>query len=252
MKIDFFCPYYDLIKYKPYPIKQNMPDWFRKLPMYHDRQINQRTVKACVPFVDAMTSGYCIPTPFDLKIKKQINEEGNFSLWTEWGTLGASELIDNKYGKLPMLDFSGHDPHQYTGMPFPDGYWNLVAKFVLPWSVRTPGGYSCLFIPPVNRERKYFEIVSGIIDTDLFEFNLNFPIYMKDWDPNEGPHVELVIPGCTPIAHVFPFKRDNWKMNIGEDPRHNTTEKKYKRHVKFLSDAVHNYRNKTWRKKSYK
>ena len=75
---------------------------------------------------------------------------------------------------------------------------------------------------------------------------------MKDWDDTKGPHVELVIPGGTPIAHVFPFKRDNWKMTIGKNPKHKTTETRYWRHIKFLTNAVHNYRNKVWHKKDYR
>ena len=79
--------------------------------------------------------------------------------------------------------------------------------------------------------------------------NQNFPMYLKDWDENKGPFQELLIPAGTPVAHVFPFKRDKWKMNIDKRPP-NYNKNLWK--ISFFSDWAHNYRNKNLTKKEYK
>jgi len=49
----------------------------------------------------------------------------------------------------------------------------------------------------------------GIVDTDKYFAPVNFPFVIND------PKFEGLIPKGTPIAQVIPFKRDGWKMKIG-------------------------------------
>ena len=40
-----------------------------------------------------------------------------------------------------------------------------VLKFVNPWVVKTPPGYSALFVPPLNRIETPFTFFSGVVET---------------------------------------------------------------------------------------
>ena len=149
-----FLDYTEIIKHKPFPIKHHMPDWYKHIQTHIDRNRNQRTVKTCVPFMDALTSGYCIPLPFDLKVFKERDPKkpNTGSLSFEYGMI---HTMFNNEVDFDDLGIGGHIQNQYEGMPIPEGCIDQAIKFIFPWHIKTPPGYSCLFTPPMNRERKY-------------------------------------------------------------------------------------------------
>ena len=49
-------------------------------------------------------------------------------------------------------------------------------KILNPWIITTPPGYSTLFVPPLNNSDDRFSIIAGIVDTDTFKNEINFPI----------------------------------------------------------------------------
>jgi len=53
-----------------------------------------------------------------------------------------------------------------------------------------------------------------------------------------------------PICLVFPFKRDDWKMNIVKDD--GLVEKLQIFNFKTISSSFNAYKNKIWKKKNYK
>ena len=55
----------------PIPAKLNIPDWFKKLN--HTPML--RTVKGCMPFLDALTCGYILKLPQDLYVKHNVMDE---------------------------------------------------------------------------------------------------------------------------------------------------------------------------------
>ena len=244
MKITFKTEYKDEIEHLPHPIKKDMPDWYKNIPSFQSMNRDDRTVKVCMPFQDALISGYCIPLPFDLRIKKDwvgSRENDELHLTVHWGNHGG----DLKIHKNMTID--GHNKRQYSGMPVPKGALNQVIKLNMPYRIETPPGYSCLFVHPMNRERKYFEIISGIIDTDNYGGLTNFPSFLMDWDDNQNGFDTMVVPGGTPIAHVFPFKRDNWQMEIKDD---DWDQDKW--FTKFFSKWANNYKIRSWKKKDYR
>jgi len=81
-------------------------------------------------------------------------------------------------------------------------------KWINHWAIRTPKGYSTMFVQPMHRE-SVFTILPGIVDTDEYYAPINFPMVIND------PNFEGLIPKGTPIAQVIPFKRESWKMEIG-------------------------------------
>ena len=55
----------------------------------------------------------------------------------------------------------------------------LPLKIMNYWHMRTPPGWSTLFVSPLNSENEYFEPMSGVVETDkYFEF-VNFPSFLK-------------------------------------------------------------------------
>jgi hypothetical protein len=52
-------------------------------------------------------------------------------------------------------------------------------KIINPWKIKTPKGYSCLFVSPLNNSDDRFSIISGIVDTDTFPNEINFPIIIN-------------------------------------------------------------------------
>ena len=169
-KIIEFSAHKDYLKYKEeYPklIKSSVPEWFKKL----EHTIDGKTVKGCVPFLQTLISGYLLTLPQDFHLKHNI--VGNESIST---TLDASTEIDYGFN----LNIKNR-PEQHTGDQIKDSPHLkknnslFVNKFLNPWTIKTPVGYSCLFVPPLNNVDERFSIIPAIVDTDTFKLPVNFP-----------------------------------------------------------------------------
>ena len=130
--------------------------------------------------------------------------------------------------------------------PFNQKNKNLPFHKVLnPWVIETPPGYSCLFLPPLNNADDRFSIIPGIVDTDTFENEINFPFIVNG---DKYPILESTIKVGTPYVQVIPFKRDNWKMKVEK-----IDDKLYvKRKFKLGKNIIHNYKQLFWNKRSWK
>ena len=77
----------------PKPAKTFVPDWFRHTPKYKSNNVDsndfitfiksinsndklERTYKNCLPFVDAMTSGYMVTLPCTVVITQEETPNG--------------------------------------------------------------------------------------------------------------------------------------------------------------------------------
>ena len=202
MKIKFIDSWGDIPpEYAPVPAAKKIPEWYRKMPTYTDsgKIIDRRnanpgdstggTAKKCMPFFDAMTSGYLIVLPGDVNVRR--DEDG--SPWFEWAN--SQEVIQfHPVRQLP--NYPGNESRKYQ-----------YPKFYHPWVVKTPPGYSSLFISPIHQDLP-FKILEGVVDTDLYEDVILFPFVFTD-DNFEG-----LIPAGTPIAQVIPFKREGWTSEV--------------------------------------
>ncbi len=103
----------------------------------------------------------------------------------------------------------------------------LLLKILNPWFIKTPPGYSCLFVPPLNNCDDRFDIIPGIVDTDDWDLEINFP-FVLNGDKYET--LETVIKRGTPYVQVIPFKRDSWEMKI-KTTRYKNCMKKNIRHI---------------------
>lgn len=209
----------------PEPANKNIPDWYKNLESYiggekkpNGQAETTATIKRCMPVFDAITSGYIIKTPVDVYVSQKIAEYSDGEHFDKTGEdifLSEEEIVDrnlpktNPYYEWPsfgILQF--HPIEQAPTHPNRNNHQIAYPKWMNPWAIKTPPGYSVIFVQPWHRE-SVFTILPGIVDTDQYESAVNFPFVLNDssW--------EGLIPAGTPIAQVIPFKRESWEMNIG-------------------------------------
>jgi len=178
---------------QPQPASKFIPDWYKNMESYIGGEKKPSgdgntlsTVKRCMPVFDAINAGYIITSPADVYVS--IKDEQQYF---EWSSL-------NLINFHPIKQAPTHPAKNRHSYP----KWNNY------WAIRTPKGYSTMFIEPMHRE-SVFAILPGIVDTDEYYAPVNFPFTVKD------PEFEGLIPKGTPIAQVIPFKREEWTMQFG-------------------------------------
>jgi hypothetical protein len=156
-----------------------------------------------------------------------------------------SEFIHAKYINLNS-GVNVHSLKQVQGSPFIEKNKNFpFYKILNPWKIKTPKGYSCLFVSPLNNADDRFSIIPGIVDTDKHPLEINFPIIIN---ADKYPVLETTIKKGTPYVQIIPFKRDSWKMVL--KPR---VQKKIQNSVLFFGLSLLNiYKDRYWSKKSWK
>lgn len=215
MKIKFITEYnFENEKVKklltPKPLAKILPDWYIKTNAHFTPRepnflssIMSKTIKKCMPVYDYMSCGYCIPAWEDYLIQKDENGVIEY----------RSKAFDDCNHK--------HTAHQYTEFAKTNifneyyGERNLldidvlsVPKLLNIWRIKTPKNYSCLFMRPFYHEQK-INILSGIVDTDVYDNCINFPFFI-----NLKKNEEYLVKLGTPMIYVFPFKRDDWKCEV--------------------------------------
>ena len=225
MEIEFSTheDYYLLKENFPTPIKLNIPEWYKKLehgtrntraPEY-ENMIYWKTVKGCMPFLETLTSGYLLRLPVDYFIQHGTikDDDGTPVVKVMTSLESEGESMYQAAKGLNINALATHHPLQLEGSPFFKKNGGLAfSKITNPWHIKTPPGYSCLFLNPLNNEEQdRFSIIPGIVHTDQYQVEVNFPIVVNH---EKYGNCEFLIPKGTPYAQVIPFKRDDWKMKI--------------------------------------
>jgi hypothetical protein len=184
--IEFLCRDEDRgVIPEPVPARNALPDWYRRLPGVDRSALSATndgvTVKRCLPFLDAMTAGWILPVAATVRL--QIHDDG--------------KAVDAGW-EFDRTMVSNHGPFQVAGNPYEP---RPPMKFHNYWTIRTAPGWSCLFLPPLNRPNPVFEVLSGLVDTDRFANEINFPFVAVAHD---GVHV---VEQGTPLVQVIPFRR---------------------------------------------
>ena len=203
---------------------KHIPQWYKEtkgfLPDGKMSVKNTITIKKCMPVLDAISAGYIIPTPFDIWVEKN---NGQIEYFTG-----------------PHVPVETHPQSQ--SYLHPKGNGHATPKYINGWSVKTPKGYSCLFIPPMHNPNPWFECHPGLVDTDNYFHTTHFPFVLKDIN------FEGCIPAGTPMIQVIPFKRDNWSSRIGtESDKENTRENEKHLFQKFFN----RYKSLFWERKTW-
>jgi hypothetical protein len=211
---------------EPYPARKFIPDWYKKLGMYttsEEDEMEMPTLKRCPPFLDAMTAGWIIPFPADTTFLVKDDGAG-----INWKSTFFCDTISNHNLKQILT---------HPNVP------TVPVKVLNYWVIKTPPGWSCLFTPPLNRPDDYFDLMSGIVDTDkeFWEY-INFPGFLK---AKEGT---FTIKQGHPMMQVIPFKR-----NFNKDAIVRTLNKKeiakMEKHRAKQSARFGQYRDSMWEKK---
>ena len=215
----------------PIPAKQTLGPWFKKIPQFinGDKELKlsngsiNKTIKHCIPVLDAMTSGYTIPLVGEIMVSKPTEEEYLFN----W--MNVHPLV------------STHSKSQVENFQFPPGYSTTTAfKWHSRFLVQTPPGYSVFFMHPVNRWDLPFYSLPGIVDTDKHPVIINFPFLVKEGFSGK---IEM----GTPLIQLFPFKREKWNSEILPG-----SEKEYTSVYEAFRTAIDSkYKNDYWSRKDY-
>jgi hypothetical protein len=179
-----------------------------------------------MPFLDAMTAGYVMKLHADVQVEVKPD-----------GVVDFTWLVDDD----PPISF--HSYEQVNAIP---GANSMIGghpyKWMNPWHIETPPGYSVLVTQPLNHFEDRWEIMSGIVDTDTFNLRINFPFVWKD------PKFKGIIKRGTPIAQVIPFKRETWEISVIPNEPKNERNNMLKISNK-ISDA---YKTFWWQKKEWR
>jgi hypothetical protein len=211
---------------EPKPASNFVPDWYKNMESYLGgvkqpfNSNTNATIKKCMPVFDSITAGYIITSPADIWVHIKNGKQ-----YFEWAAL-------NLISYHPIEQAPEHPDRKPYAYP----------KWINPWSIKTPKGYSVLIVQPFHRE-SVSTILPGIVDTDSYIAPVNFPFVIND------PLFEGLIPKGTPIAQVIPFKREKWKMKIGSEK-----ELKYANDVnkQMQLSFFNRYKQMFWTRKEYK
>jgi hypothetical protein len=208
--------------------KNHIPDWYKKIPQWEnneffniDRGI-KRTVKLCVPFLEAFTAGYMITLPYDLHIKIQNGKP--LIVWPG-AVINAPGIRDN-VAHEKLVPF-GHYGVEFT--------WNYCVAYTI------PKGYSAIVTHPFNRHDLPFTTITGVVDGGIVMYaHGKLPFYIKK-------DFEGLIPQGTPIAQIIPFRQEDWDSKktdglLAMGDLHNE-------HTGMVFKGW--YKNAFWKKKKY-
>jgi hypothetical protein len=190
-RIEFLCEPDDKgVIAEPRPARDHLPAWFKKLPPI-DRDVvsatnNGLTVKRCMPFFDAMTTGWILPLAASVRI---AIKDGGCTVDAGW--------------EFDRTMVSNHAPYQVAGhsaLPRPP------CKLHNYWTIRTPPGWSCLFVPPLNRDNGVVALLAGVVDTDRYASPIHFPFFAT------GPDGVHTLEKGLPLVQVIPFERRSTEL----------------------------------------
>ena len=179
------------------PAKSLIPEWYKKIPKWKDNEMFdiptgfKHTLKQCVPFLDAMTTGYLVKLPYDLYVK-QVDGEPYLSWMPD---LRTPPSIRKNIADINLIPYK-HANCEYA--------WKLNVAFTV------PPGYSMLLTHPLNRHDLPFTTISGVIDGGFVtQSDGNLPFYIKG-------DFEGIIKQGTPVVQIIPFLQQNWNSEIQE------------------------------------
>jgi hypothetical protein len=190
--IKFYCvEELDGILLEPKPAVKYLPDWFKcispSIPEARDDfGAPSMTAKKCFPMIDAMSLGYVIPTSGDIRVVTNND---------------CSEIEVYNPPKLRCAEF--HSIEQIGGQTAP-GFPAKPVKFINWWIIKTAPGWSTLFIPPINHFNPLFTCLGGLVDTDTYPKEVNFPaVWHRD-------NYDGTILAGTPLVTAIPIKRESF------------------------------------------
>lgn len=179
------------------PIKKSMsyiPKWFKDIKASTD-ELSSATIKTCPGFIDYFKQGYVVSLWCDVYLNITIQ---NNKLQYEWNVPDGNKF--NVHGQEQFLD---HVPKHIAKKT------KIILKPDCPWKIITPKGYSVLQLPMYYNYNKDFEVLPGVLHTDVYHtINQQMCIF------REG---EFIIKKGTPLATYVPYKREEFTFEMTND-----------------------------------
>jgi hypothetical protein len=183
------------IRERPIPASKAIPKWWKDIPKYSTEDGKLRvdpyasvTVKQCAPSKDMFMSGYVITLWADLIVTK----------------IGEQQTIQWVTSQPPIEKWSDQ---QVAGYEVPKGCSPDVFKYLHGWTIKTPPGWSTLYMQPVGYQNNPIKVINGIVDTDILHSQINVPFFIdKDF--------EGIIEKGLPIVQIIPIKRATWESKV--------------------------------------
>lgn len=217
----------------PKPAKNFIPKWYKDGKLYTNSDKPSysnpesyghpnTSYKACMPFLDSLTTGYMIYTYCDIIVEIR---DGN--PYINWG-VDIAPLVERP-----------RDTNADT-RPTPPYHYENDFAWIMRHGIKTPKGYSLLHTHPFNRFDLPFTTTSAISDNDVYYTPGAAPFFLK-----KG--FEGIIPAGTPIVQVIPIKRDSWKTKLNTKLNSHVSAMHFNSRRVFLGNYKHNF----WNKKIY-
>lgn len=199
-KIKFICEDFDAMTHFP-PVSAGkiIPDWYKSIPVSLQKSPGfvdndgVPSVKRCMPVLDYLTSGYILRNSYEINAwpykKDGIN---SFSL------------------ECNKKNYVGAHPFHQAPTEVMNGDKNHYFKINQEWFIRTPPGYSCLIYQPYYLFKKEYQFFPAIVDTDKHDDFIGIVGLITTDQPF------TISPG-EPLVTIFPFKREDWKIDIDYD-----------------------------------
>ena len=201
----------------PMPSKNTVPDWYKKIRPNKERP----NVKACAPFLDALTSGYTQVTWADIEITSE-NETPKIAISSDIRLINRREV---------------------PSVPTTDEYYQIEFTWLRHWVPLLPDGYSAIITHPLNRLDLPFTTISAIVD-----FDTSLPIAIGQVPFYLKKNFTGTIPAGTPMFQMFPMLRENWEAIVKDfDPEIAAKDNEYIRSFNGPSP----YKSQMWHKKEY-
>ena len=221
---------------KPQRASKFMPEWYKNLQkdIPGSAMGEAGTVRRCVPVLDSICNGYIIPAWCDhhVSVKWEEGEDGE----------PVKTIFVSIPGDIGLAEKVGTHGWQQVGdqcpiKKFPMG--QVLLKFINPWVIETPPGYSVLFKSPPHQFSDV-HIMEGVVDTDEYHRQIHFPFFWSGQD--EG---EYTIKTGDPLVHVVPFKRESYDIEFDSWDHDRMTHIDVKHNTKFFD----RYKQLWWSKR---
>ena len=179
---------------RPYTNNGNWPEWWKELSG------SDGSLKRCSGTSDYLATGFTIPLWAKLMIRPSLNGknwDARFDLVTDMGDFGIESFMYSQTGECPVTRVRKLQESNYI-------------KVINPWLIKTPPGWSSLFLPPLWDPNPNYTMLPAIVNTDYYH-NAHMVMNILTDEPFE-------LEAGKAIWHVIPFKREkDIKITWGDE-----------------------------------
>ena len=173
------------------PAKEYMPDWWKRVERMIDsnNMYNKGTIKNCPSMPEFLSQGFVVPLWCDLRLIIEHDK------W-RWES------------PHQQFSFTKHEDSQFRDWipKHTKDNSSIILKPNCPWRIKTPPGWSVWQLPMFYDFNPIFEVLPGIIWTDIHH-EINQQMLIKKYG-------DFLIKRGTPLAMYVPYERKKYEYEI--------------------------------------